>query len=561
MKKSMSQSMLNYILSGISIVSLLFLGFSLLSYGRVNTRLNAASEERFNLTYNANRFMNGSAYLTNEVRAFAATADKEHYDNYWNEVNNLKNRDLGVAAMQEIGITKEEQAMIDDMYAVSNELVPLEEQAMENVQAGKQEAASEYVYGEEYQTAIEKISALKEKFLNDLDARTLSQVEELQKDANAIRIRMILALALVVLISFIIMIANRVQIIRPVMMVKDQMVEISQGNLSAEFSLEPNTSEIGMLVASIHETKRELKKYIDDIERKLAQMADGNMDLAIDTDYRGEFLPIQNAMNQILDSLNQALSKIDQSSEFVAVESKRMASGAQTLSTGTVAQASAVEELSAGIQDISQQVENTSNDAKTGKDASMDAMKHLQICDSKMKSLTETIGEITKSSRQIGGIIKTIEDISFQTNILALNASVEAARAGEAGKGFAVVAGEVQSLANKSAASAKDITELIENSIKQIADGKNLSEDTTNALTGLVASAQVATEMIEKIADSAVQQNTAIKQIKLGMEQISGVVQTNAATAQETASSAEELYNHAEEMKLAMQQFKLRGDR
>ena len=191
----------------------------------------------------------------------------------------------------------------------------------------------------------------------------------------------------------------------------------------------------------------------------------------------------------------------------------------------------------------------------------MDAMKQLQICDSKMKSLTETIGEITKSSRQIGGIIKTIEDISFQTNILALNASVEAARAGEAGKGFAVVAGEVQSLANKSAASAKDITELIENSIKQIADGKNLSEDTTNALTGLVASAQVATEMIEKIADSAVQQNTAIKQIKLGMEQISGVVQTNAATAQETASSAEELYNHAEEMKLAMQQFKLRGDR
>lgn len=561
MKKSMSQSMLNYILSGISIVSLLFLGFSLLSYGRVNTRLNAASEERFNLTYNANRFMNGSAYLTNEVRAFAATADEEHYDNYWNEVNNLKNRDLGVEAMQEIGITKEEQAMIDDMYAVSNELVPLEEQAMENVQAGKQEAASEYVYGEEYQTAIEKISALKEKFLNDLDARTLSQVEELQKDANAIRIRMILALALVVLISFIIMITNRVQIIRPVMMVKDQMVEISQGNLSAEFSLEPNTSEIGMLVASIHETKRELKKYIDDIERKLAQMADGNMDLAIDTDYRGEFLPIQNAMNQILDSLNQALSKIDQSSEFVAVESKRMASGAQTLSTGTVAQASAVEELSAGIQDISQQVENTSNDAKTGKDASMDAMKHLQICDSKMKSLTETIGEITKSSRQIGGIIKTIEDISFQTNILALNASVEAARAGEAGKGFAVVAGEVQSLANKSAASAKDITELIENSIKQIADGKNLSEDTTNALTGLVASAQVATEMIEKIADSAVQQNTAIKQIKLGMEQISGVVQTNAATAQETASSAEELYNHAEEMKLAMQQFKLRGDR
>ena len=108
MKKAISQSLLTAILNGVSILSLFYLAFSLYSYRNVNTGLNVAYAERFNLTYNANRFMNGSAYLTNEVRAFAATGLQEHFDNYWNEVDNLKNRDKGVAAMQEIGITSAE---------------------------------------------------------------------------------------------------------------------------------------------------------------------------------------------------------------------------------------------------------------------------------------------------------------------------------------------------------------------------------------------------------------------------------------------------------------------
>lgn len=558
MKKAMNQSVLAYVLNGVSIMALLFLVFSLIFYGRVNGKLTTANEDRFSLTYNANRFMNGSAYLTNEVRAFAATGEQVHYDNYWNEINNLKNRDIGVANMQEIGITKEEQKMIDDMSALSNELVPLEEEAMKEVQNGQRDDAVDYVYGEEYNASIAKINELKEQFLEDLDQRTLTDIEALQKEAGFIRFTMILAFVLVGVIQLISMLITRFQILRPVIEVKNQMEEIANGNLSAEFSLEPNTSEIGRMVASIHQTKRELKQYIDDIDHKLAQMAEGNMNLTISDDYVGEFVPIQNAMRQILDSLNDALSQLHSSAREVAQESERMSTAAQTLSNGTVQQASAVEELSSGIQEITTQVDHTSEDAETAKGASMNAMKQLQICDEKMKALTTTIGDISESSRKIGGIIKTIEDISFQTNILALNASVEAARAGEAGKGFAVVAGEVQSLANKSAVSAQDITDLIENSIKQVAAGTALSGEMTEALEALVQSAQVATGMIEQIADSATQQAFSLKQIKQGMEQISGVVQTNAATAQESAASASELYNHAEEMKIAMQRFRLR---
>ena len=156
------------------------------------------------------------------------------------------------------------------------------------------------------------------------------------------------------------------------------------------------------------------------------------------------------------------------------------------------------------------------------------------------------------------GITKAIEDISLQTNILALNASVEAARAGEAGKGFAVVAGEVQSLANKSSESAKNISELIENSIKQVQNGATLSIETMKALTQVIASGEQSAAMIERIASSATQQAESLEQVTEGMNQISNVVQTNASTAEDSASSAHELRRGAEDLRNAVQKFSLR---
>ena len=558
MKKAINQSLLTLILNGISILTLILMVISLISYSGASKKLETANENRFLLTYNANRFMNGSAYLTNEVRAFAATGDKAHYDNYWNEINNLKNRDIGVAAMQDIGITAEEQGMIDSMYALSNQLVPLEEQAMEQVQAGRQANAIEYVYGADYSTAITKINALKEQFLETLNNRTLQEVQGLNRSSTIIQILMILALLVVGVFQIISMRVIRRRILRPVIAVRDQMGEISQGNLSAEFQWEGDTSEIGTLVASIHETKSELKKYIQDIDQNLAQMAQGNMDLSIGNEYRGEFLPIQDALRQILDALNDALRRINHTAGEVSTESQRMASGAQSLSDGAVQQASAVEELSAGIQDISHQVERTSGDAGKARKFSQDAEGQLKVCSEKMGALSTAIANISESSLQINGIIKTIEDISFQTNILALNASVEAARAGNAGKGFAVVANEVQLLAAKSAESAKNITDLIKESVRLIQYGTSLSEETEAALLKVVSSARQSTDLVDHIAESAEQQAETLRQLTEGMENISAVVQTNAATAEESASSACELSQQAEKLQAAVRHFRLR---
>ena len=558
MKKAMNQSKLNLILNGIAITALLLVMVLLFAFGEINGRLNDATEDRFDLTYNANRFMNGSAYLTNEVRAYASTGNKVHYDNYWNEINTLKNRDQGVAAMQEIGLTPEEQAMIDEMSSLSNNLVPLEEGAMEQVQSGQMQEALEYVYGSDYTTVTEHITEIKQQFLDELDVRTGKEVKALRTEEDIVRLIIFLALILVGIVQVYVMMITKKRILGPVIAVRDQMGEISRGNLSAEFPLEPDTSEIGMLVESSHETKKELKKYISDIDSKLAQMAQGKMDLSIGSDYRGEFQPIQRAMSQILDSLNNALFQINQTAGQVSQESEKMAMDSQTLSNGAVQQASAVQQLSASIQTLSDQVSSTSVDADNAREASMNAAAQLEACNEKMAELTTAMKDISEASQQISGIIRTIEDISFQTNILALNAAIEAARAGSAGKGFAVVADEVQSLANKSSIAAQDITRLIKNSMNLVEHGTELSAESTRTLEVGVAGARRSTELVERIAVSAGEQAESLAQLTMGMEQISGVVQTNASTAEKSASSAQELRSQSEELSESVQRFKLR---
>ncbi|MDE7243468.1 MAG: HAMP domain-containing protein [Oscillospiraceae bacterium] len=558
MKKVMDQSKQIHLLNGISLCAMVVMLLLLVYLNSVTNRLNEANEARFALTYNANRFMNGSSCLTDEVRAYAATGRAEHYENYWNEINVAKNRDQGVAAMQAIGITAREQAMIDAMSALSNQLVPLEEAAMENVQRGRLSAALDSVYSTEYDDAVSQISGLKEEFLAALDSRTQASIDALGRQRIIINALSIIAVAVAGLMQVYSMLFTKRKILHPVLTVRDQMVEISSGNLSASFPLEPDTSEIGMLVSSIHETKRKLKQYIQDIDRTLSQMAAGRMDVSVGNDYAGEFQPIQRAMTQILQSLNTALAQINSTAFALNEESSRLASDAQILSSGASDQAFTVAELSENIQKLSEQVNRTSADASSARQCSSDTENQLQLCSKKMRELNGAMDAIARSSQQISGITATIENISFQTNILALNAAVEAARAGSAGKGFAVVADEVQSLANKSTLAAKEITNLIQESIRLVSQGTALSADTAAALDGGVAGAKQSMELVAGIARSADEQAADLVRLTAGMDQISDVVKTTAGTAEKSAAAAQQLQGQAQRLKDSTQQFRLR---
>lgn len=558
MCKKMKQSTLILLLNGVTILALFFMVFCLACYSRITTKLNTANKYRYELTYNANRFMNGSSYLTNEVRAYAATGSQEHYDNYWNEVNHLKNRDIGVEKMKEIGITAKEQSMIDEMSNLSNTLVPLEENAMKNVMAGNEAAAVDYVYGKEYESSVAKINQIKSDFLATLDDRTLNEVNRLTGVSYIIFCCFVAVVFMIVVLQIITFRLLKSRLLKPVVEIKDQMYEIASGNLSHPFNLEPDTSEIGMLVNSIHSTRTELKKYIEDIANKLSLIAEGDMNQTIDIQYLGEFLPIQKSLIRILDSLNDSLQKIHMTANEVSLGSDNVAASSSIVSQGASEQAAAVEELSANAEEISSHLDRIVNKAESAKSCSTEAARQLMIGTRQMEELSEAMGVISGSSNQISGIIKTIEDIAFQTNILALNAAVEAARAGAAGKGFAVVADEVRNLAAKSSEAAQNTTVLIENTLKLVEKGVTLTGNTMATLKQVGKGAMESTDMVDEIAAASARQQEILSQFTESIHQISEVIQSNMNTAETTSTASDELREHARSLESAINQFKLR---
>lgn len=525
-----------------------------------NVRVDRANTDRFDLTQNANRFMNGSAYLTNEVRAYAVTGNQVHYDNYWNEINNLKNRDIGLANMKEIGITNAEQKKINEMSALSNQLVPLEEKAMQDVQADRMDDAISYVYGKDYEASVTMINTIKTEFLEMLDIRSKSEVAYHTTVALMLQILTFVMAVAVVIMQVITFLVMRRKILRPIAAVQQEMGEIAEGNLSSDFSLEPDTSEIGMLVYAIHNTRATLRRYIGDISEKLTHIAAGNIDLAADTQYAGDFSPIQHALETIISSLNGTLHQIDTAAEQVTMGADQVSSGAQALASGSTEQAATVEELNAAVSEVAGQAEENLTSIKAASVYIQKADAGVVASNKQMHQLTAAMAEIDSASGQIANITKVIEDIAFQTNILALNAAIEAARAGNAGKGFAVVADEVRNLAAKSAEAARQTAELIMASAATVKQGTQITGQTAQVLQEVGMNAQKVTESFAKIEWASQEQARAIEQIKDGLNQVSAVVQTNAATAEENSATSEEMSAQAVTLRQEVGKFKLKDD-
>lgn len=460
--------------------------------------------------------------------------------------------------MKEIGITPNEQSMIEQMSSLSNELVPLEENAMDYVSAGNKSAAVGYVYGDDYNQSVEKINKLKSDFLTTLDKRSSSNVNSLILQSRVSLFLLILSVFITMAFQVIISQISRKKMIEPVIDIMNQMREIASGRLSVEFNLDSDTSEVGMLIESIHSTKKELRKYIEDIRETLTSMANGNMAIQTGTEYKEEFKPIQDSLQLILESLNRVLHDIEAAAEQVSASSNRVSSFAQTLSQGATEQAASVEVLNREIDNLSTQLTEAAQKASISREESINASGLLRRSNQMIEGLSGTIREVSSASSKIGGIAKIIEDIAFQTNILALNAAVEAARAGEAGKGFAVVADEVRNLATKSSEAAKDTTALINDTLKLIDTSAKLTTDTAGSLADVMMGAEQATDMVGDIVRASEYQREAIHLIQENLNQITDVVQNNVATAEASSAAAEELNHQAEALKQSTQRFILR---
>ena len=345
---------------------------------------------------------------------------------------------------------------------------------------------------------------------------------------------------------------------KPVTEMAEAAQKMAQGDLSVEIHTDNSKNEIAQLSAAFAETIATLKAYIADISGNLAKMAEGDLCLERSEEYRGDFIELADSIANIVHSFNDALTQMKESSEQVAAGSSQVSDGSQALAQGATEQASSIEELSASISEIAEHVKKNAAHATEASQKVSHVSAELEKCNQHMQNMTVAMTNISDSSNKIGNIIKTIEDIAFQTNILALNAAVEAARAGEAGKGFAVVADEVRNLASKSAVAAQDTTTLIQNSISEVENGTKIADETASALLQVVEHAEAVSASVNQISEISNQQANSITQVTLGIEQVSAVVQTNSATAEESAAASEELSGQAEIMKKLAEKFKLR---
>lgn len=337
--------------------------------------------------------------------------------------------------------------------------------------------------------------------------------------------------------------------------------EIAQGNFDVTL-LVKSKDEVGLLADAFNLTLQRLinyQEYIDEISDALQSISQGDLAITLEKEYTGQFEKIKSSMDALLENLNITLLQILQASDQVSSSSGQVASGAQALAQGATEQASSIQELSASIAYVTEQIEQNAENSKLVISKAELAGQELQQSDAQMKNMIEAMQQINSKASEISKIIKIIDDIAFQTNILALNAAVEAARAGTAGKGFAVVADEVRNLAAKSAEAAKSTSDLIEQTIETVDNGSSIADRTAHSLSKSAEETLSAISFIDRIAKASQDQATAIAQINQGVDQVSSVVQINAATAEESAAASEELSGQSSVLRELISNFNLRG--
>lgn len=435
-------------------------------------------------------------------------------------------------------------------------------QAYKEISSGNVYFGEADILGSEYETVYAPIYDSNKQIVGIYFVGIpIESVNNILDDGIVSTVRTVALLTVIILLlTALITIFVSTGIAKPIKKVTAAAQQIADGNFDIELSINSN-DEVGQLAKAFNLTVERLvnyQGYIDEVSDALFSVAHGDLTVEAKREYVGQFKKLKDNMQALLVNLNSTLLQINQSASQVDSGAEQVANGAQALSQGATEQASALEELSASITEVAEQIRKNAENAKSAHDKAEFAEQELHSSNGQMKDMIIAMNKITLKSSEISKIIKIIDDIAFQTNILALNAAVEAARAGAAGKGFSVVADEVRNLARKSAEAAKNTTVLIEETIEAVENGSQIANHTADTLDRSAEITKEAVSLIDEIAKLSQEQAMAIIQINQGIDQISSVVQTNAATAEESAAASEELSGQSNMLKDLISEFKLR---
>jgi methyl-accepting chemotaxis protein len=394
-----------------------------------------------------------------------------------------------------------------------------------------------------------------------LEAYATDVVAVLEADLDAQVAAVIVVIGVIALFVAIIAILIMVYLKSAISFATKTAQEISEGNYHVKVPADRcSKDETGRLCDAIAQIQARLADYTDyarELSDALTKIADGDLRVKLTYNYQGDFQPIQAGVEGTLLSLRETMAMIKASAEQVNSASEQVADAATTLANGATEQSQSIEQLSMTVEKVANHsAENASNAAKA-KEQTTESEALLERGNKDMDDMLSAMSEITAASEEIGKIISVIDNIAFQTNILALNASVEAARAGEAGKGFSVVADEVRNLAGKSAEAAKDTTGLIERSVDAVAKGRKIADKTAEALRRVSEKSKDTQALVEMISDATAIQGDQLESITSVVASISSVVQNNAATAEQTSAAAEQLEGQAGALNTEVLKFRL----
>ena len=364
-----------------------------------------------------------------------------------------------------------------------------------------------------------------------------------------------LALALICLLSLVQYVLAHV--VKPILTITRCSAPLQEGRLDLDISYHSD-NELGDLSRTLQDSMSLIHSYVTDINRLMGEFSNNNFNVHTATRYIGDFRSIESSIDSFTTTISRAFGTIHQAEQRVSGNAEQLSSGAQALAQGATEQASAVQELYATLDDLSKSADQNVKAAASAQDNARLTGEQVTISGEQMKQMVAAMEDITEASQQIGKIIKTIEDIAFQTNILALNAAVEAARAGEAGRGFAVVSSEVRSLAGQSDQAAKATKELIENAVQATDRGSKIVSEVSKTLEKTLELVTRSNNSIGEIAEAVQSEATSIAQVTEGIGQISAVVQTNSASSEESAAVSTELFEQVRLLEEETRRFQLK---